>query len=182
MRRTLFVCVVHIQSHICNSRDRESSRNGLGLRAPELLVTDMISSPPHQGLLLARARRPNIHTEFLKYIPVMVLINQLDVAFLTRCVLLSMHLQSQIRKIRDRESSLRMGVPDDALDGHAFHTYTVTSADNSVEFVFKHNVTGRSIYAEGTVDAVLFLAKQMQENAEQKVYNMIDVLKAGYLR
>lgn len=92
-------------------------------------------------------------------------------------------LQSQIRKIRDRLTQLdAMAVPEDALDGHAFHTYTVTSPDNSVQFVFKHNVTGRSVYAEGTVDAVLFLAKQMQEGASQKVYNMIDVLKAGYLR
>lgn len=92
-------------------------------------------------------------------------------------------LQSQIRKVRDRLTQVdKMGVPEDALDGHAFHTYTLTSADGSVEFVFKHNVTGRSIYAEGTVDAVLFLAKKMQEGGEQKVYSMIDVLRAGYLR
>eukprot|EP00878_Enallax_costatus_P019729 GHUV01020822.1.p1 GENE.GHUV01020822.1~~GHUV01020822.1.p1 ORF type:complete len:287 (+),score=58.97 GHUV01020822.1:464-1324(+) len=91
--------------------------------------------------------------------------------------------ESQIRKIRDRPTQLdAMCVPEDALDGHAFHTYTVTSPDQSVQFVFKHNVTGRSIYAEGTVDAVLFLAKKMQERAPQKVYSMVDVLKAGYLR
>eukprot|EP00879_Flechtneria_rotunda_P033037 GHRR01036557.1.p1 GENE.GHRR01036557.1~~GHRR01036557.1.p1 ORF type:complete len:314 (+),score=85.81 GHRR01036557.1:65-1006(+) len=91
--------------------------------------------------------------------------------------------ENQIRKVRDRVTQLEaMGVPEDALDGHAFHTYKVTSPDQSVQFVFKHNVTGRSIYAEGTVDAVLFLAKQMQEKAPQKVYNMIDVLRAGYLR
>jgi len=92
-------------------------------------------------------------------------------------------VQSQIQKIRDRIMQLEeMGVPEDALYGHAFHTYTLTSPDQSVQFVFKHNVTGRSIYAEGTVDAVFFLAKKMQEAASQKVYNMIDVLKEGALR
>jgi 4-hydroxy-tetrahydrodipicolinate reductase len=97
--------------------------------------------------------------------------------------LLLLPLQNQIRKIRDRVTQLEaMAVPEDALDGHAFHTYTLKSQDQSVEFVFKHNVTGRSIYAEGTVDAVLFLAKKMQEGAQQKVYNMIDVLREGFLR
>lgn len=92
-------------------------------------------------------------------------------------------VQSQIRKIRDRPTQLdAMVVPEDALDGHAFHTYTVVSPDQSVQFVFKHNVTGRSIYAEGTVDAVLFLAQQMRAGASQKVYNMVDVLRAGSLR
>lgn len=32
---------------------------------------------------------------------------------------------------------------------------------NRVSFEFQHNVCGRSIYAEGTVDAVLFLAKKV---------------------
>ncbi len=52
-------------------------------------------------------------------------------------------------------------VPSSALDGHAFHTYTLTSDDGSVVFEFKHNVCGRKIYAEGTVDAALFLARQV---------------------
>lgn len=41
------------------------------------------------------------------------------------------------------------------------------------QFKFKHNVVERSIYAEGTVDAVLFLAKKRSEGAEKKVYNMV---------
>jgi 4-hydroxy-tetrahydrodipicolinate reductase len=31
-----------------------------------------------------------------------------------------------------------------------------------VVFEFQHNVCGRSIYAQGTVDAVLFLAKKVR--------------------
>jgi 4-hydroxy-tetrahydrodipicolinate reductase len=92
-------------------------------------------------------------------------------------------VQSDIVKVRDRVTQLEvMGVPEDALDGHAFHTYRLTSGDGSVRFVFKHNVVGRSIYADGTVDAVLFLARKMQERAPQHVYSMVDVLRAGSWR
>lgn len=49
-------------------------------------------------------------------------------------------------------------------------------------FEFQHNVCGRAIYAEGTVDAALFLARQVAGGAGQRVYNMIDVLRAGAMR
>lgn len=89
----------------------------------------------------------------------------------------------QIELIRDREQQLnRMGVPEESLLGHAYHTYQLTSPDGSVSFEFQHNVQGRSIYAEGTVDAVLFLAQQIEAGASQKLYNMVDVLKAGAMR
>jgi 4-hydroxy-tetrahydrodipicolinate reductase len=89
----------------------------------------------------------------------------------------------QIELIRDREQQLgRMHVPEESLLGHAYHTYQLTSPDGSVSFEFQHNVQGRSIYAEGTVDAVLFLAKQIEAGASQKLYNMVDVLKAGAMR
>ena len=39
-----------------------------------------------------------------------------------------------------------------------------------------------TIYAEGTVDAVLFLDRQIKAGAAKKVYNMIDVLRAGAMR
>lgn len=31
-----------------------------------------------------------------------------------------------------------------------------------VSFEFQHNVCGRSIYAEGTIDAIIFLAKKVK--------------------
>lgn len=92
-------------------------------------------------------------------------------------------LQSQIKKVREKGAQLdQMHVPENALDGHAFHTYALTSPDGSVAFQFQHNVIGRQIYAEGTVDAALFLAKQIRDKTEQKIFNMIDVLKAGAMR
>ncbi|KAF8058119.1 DAPB1 [Scenedesmus sp. PABB004] len=90
---------------------------------------------------------------------------------------------SQIELVRDREQQLgRMRVPEEALPGHAFHTYQLVSPDGSVAFEFQHNVCGRTIYAEGTVDAALFLARQVEQGASQTLYNMVDVLRAGAMR
>jgi hypothetical protein len=52
----------------------------------------------------------------------------------------------------------------------------------AVVLEFKHNVCGREVYAEGTVDACLFLHRQIQSGANKKLYNMIDVLSAGVMR
>jgi 4-hydroxy-tetrahydrodipicolinate reductase len=86
-----------------------------------------------------------------------------------------------IEMIRNDEDAVAFGVPEDALKGHAFHTYTLTSPDGSVEFQLKHNVAGRTIYAEGTADAVKFLVKKLKTGGGGKVYNMIDVLQEGAL-
>ena len=81
--------------------------------------------------------------------------------------------------IRDDQAAVEFGVPENALTGHAFHTYTLTSPDKSTQFALQHNVAGRTIYAEGTADAVQFLAQQLQK--DPRVYSMIDVLEAGAL-
>ncbi|XP_038897260.1 4-hydroxy-tetrahydrodipicolinate reductase 2, chloroplastic isoform X2 [Benincasa hispida] len=89
----------------------------------------------------------------------------------------------QIKLIRDPKQQIEMvGVPEEHLSGHAFHMYHLTSPDKTVSFEFQHNVCGRSIYAEGTVDAVLFLAKKIQSKADKRIYNMIDVLREGNMR
>eukprot|EP00210_Caulerpa_lentillifera_P009096 g8677.t1 len=91
-------------------------------------------------------------------------------------------LKSEISMVRDPKMSLKMGVPEEALSGHAYHTYHLSSPDESVNFEFQHNVAGRAIYAEGTVDAVLFLSQKIKEKCSKKVFNMIDVLEAGSMR
>ena len=87
------------------------------------------------------------------------------------------------RLVRDEPTQLgEMRVPKEHLLGHAFHTYKLTSPDGSVGFEFQHNVCGRSIYAEGTVDAALFLAQKTQSETspgEETLFDMIDVLKEG---
>jgi len=90
---------------------------------------------------------------------------------------------SDIEMIRDDDRAIEFGVPPDAMKGHAFHTYTLRSPDGSVEFQLKHNVAGRTIYAEGTADAVKFLGKKLRTDAGRpQVYNMINVLEEGALQ
>ena len=95
---------------------------------------------------------------------------------------------AEITRVREPAAQLAGGgpshtgvspVPEAALGGHAFHTYSL--AAEGVEFQIRHNVSGRATYAEGTVDAVRFLARQVAGGAEKRVYNMMDVLKAGAL-
>jgi len=69
---------------------------------------------------------------------------------------------NNVELIRDVETQRDvMNIPEEYLLGHAYHTYTLTSADNTVSFEFQHNVCGRTIYAEGTVDAVGFLSRNL---------------------
>lgn len=69
-----------------------------------------------------------------------------------------------------------LGVPESALAGHAFHTYTLSSP--TVEFKFEHNVCGRRSYAEGTLDAVAFLLERVAAGfGEKRVFSMMDVLE-----
>jgi len=83
-----------------------------------------------------------------------------------------------IQKERDpKKQQFDWGVPQEHLNGHAWHTYTLTSNDQSVQFKFTHNVNGREIYAPSTLDAVLFLQKALQKGARGKVYSMMDVLR-----
>lgn len=87
-----------------------------------------------------------------------------------------------VNMIRDDQESIDFGVPEDYLTGHAFHTYTLKSPDGTVEFQLQHNVVGRTVYAEGTADAVKFLAKKIvQGKDEPQVYTMINVLEEGAL-
>ena len=86
-----------------------------------------------------------------------------------------------VKMIRDDQESMDFGVPEEGLKGHAFHTYTLTSPDGSVQFQLQHNVVGRTVYAEGTADAVKFLAKKMEAGVEPQVFTMINVLEEGAL-
>lgn len=85
----------------------------------------------------------------------------------------------QIVMERDPESQhAQWGIPEAYLSGHGWHTYRLTSADKTVVFEFQHNVNGRDIYADGTMDAVCFLARKVKSGRSGRVYSMIDVLKS----
>lgn len=87
----------------------------------------------------------------------------------------------QIEMERDPQSQLELWhIPSEHLGGHAWHTYSLTSPDGSAFFEFKHNINGREIYSEGSLDAVVFLAGKVDAGAQGRVFSMIDVLKQGH--
>jgi 4-hydroxy-tetrahydrodipicolinate reductase len=86
----------------------------------------------------------------------------------------------QIVMERDPQvQSSRWGVPEQHLTGHGWHTYTLVSADKTVRFEFTHNINGRDIYVQGTLDALLYLEKKLAAGARGQLYTMIDVLKGA---
>ncbi len=86
--------------------------------------------------------------------------------------------KDQITMERDPEvQRSKWGIPDAYLKGHGWHSYSLRSEDGTVFFQFTHNVNGRDIYARGTVDAIHYLAKKIDQAAKGRVFTMIDVLK-----
>ncbi len=83
-----------------------------------------------------------------------------------------------IIKVRDPVvQKTELGVPEEFLSGHGWHSYYILSKNGNVRFKFEHNVNGRETYVDGTMLAVRFiLANKYQKG---KVFSMIDVLKAG---
>jgi 4-hydroxy-tetrahydrodipicolinate reductase len=86
--------------------------------------------------------------------------------------------EKDIIKERDSEDQKHVwGIPAEFLSGHGWHTYTLVSNDKTVKFEFTHNVNGRDIYAQGTLDALIYLDKKVAEGVQGQVFSMIDVLK-----
>lgn len=86
--------------------------------------------------------------------------------------------ENDITKERDPDIRKTVwGIPERYLEGHGWHTYSLDSEDKTVRFEFTHNVNGRDIYAQGTLDALIYLDKKVAEGAQGKVFSMIDVLK-----
>jgi 4-hydroxy-tetrahydrodipicolinate reductase len=85
--------------------------------------------------------------------------------------------EDDIFKERDPEMQRKQwGIPEESIKGHGWHTYTLISKDKTVKFEFVHNVNGRDIYAHGNIDAVLYLAKKLEQGVKGRVFSMIDVL------
>ena len=86
--------------------------------------------------------------------------------------------EKDIIKERDPEVQKRVwGIPEEYVEGHGWHTYSLVSHDKTVRFEFTHNVNGRDVYTQGVLDAVDYLHKRVQEGVKGKVFTMIDVLK-----
>lgn len=88
--------------------------------------------------------------------------------------------ENDIIKERDPERQAgQWNIPAEHLGGHAWHTYTLLSPDQSVKFEFTHNINGRDVYAEGTADAIVFLDNQCRQGKKGTVFSMIDVLRGS---
>jgi 4-hydroxy-tetrahydrodipicolinate reductase len=86
--------------------------------------------------------------------------------------------ENDIKKERDPDIQKTIwGIPEKYLGGHGWHTYSLNSEDKTVRFEFTHNVNGRDVYAQGTLDALIYLDKKVAEGAQGQVFSMIDVLK-----
>jgi len=131
--------------------------------------------------------------------------------------------------IRDPEMQRKMGVPEEYLSGHGWHTYKIwtdtetktqpldelksefhqffnnssafngctrllehpymkaESLDGNVlvmahdsgdnELIITHNINGRQVYADSTIDAIRFLTRKVEAGIRGEVYSMIDVLR-----
>ena len=78
-----------------------------------------------------------------------------------------------ISSIRDENVQKLVGIPDDYLSGHAYHS--VSFSFNEVEVVFQIKVLGREPYADGA----LFFAKLLldkRESLERRVYTPEELL------
>ncbi|MBI9076884.1 MAG: dihydrodipicolinate reductase [Desulfatibacillum sp.] len=85
---------------------------------------------------------------------------------------------SQIAQLRDPQRQKdELGVPEEFLGGHGWHTYTLISPDETVKFAFTHNVNGREIYTGGTADAIVYLSQKAAQGEKGRVFSMMDVLK-----
>lgn len=86
--------------------------------------------------------------------------------------------ENDIIKIRDPAvQQHEWKIPEQYLNGHAWHTYTLDAPDKTAQFSFSHNINGRDIYSWGTFDAILFLQSKIKTHTSGKIFTMIDVLK-----
>lgn len=85
--------------------------------------------------------------------------------------------KDQINKVRDEQLQRRMGVPEEYLSGHGWHTYTIQSKNGSVFLSITHNVNGREAYVDGTLKAVRYLSSKVKAGEKGKIYSMEDVAK-----
>ncbi len=82
-----------------------------------------------------------------------------------------------IQQIRDPQiQEKEWKIPKEHLGGHGWHTYTLTAADGSSLFEFKHNINGRDIYVGGTLDAAAFIREKADSDDTKRLYTMIDVM------
>lgn len=88
--------------------------------------------------------------------------------------------EADIQMERDPEiQKTQWRIPEEHLKGHAWHTYTLVSEDETVKLAFTHNINGRDVYSRGTLDAVRYLSEKVSQGEKGMIFSMIDVLKGN---
>lgn len=83
----------------------------------------------------------------------------------------------EIVMARNPEVQKNIGIPEEYLSGHGWHTYSLWSSGSDVKLQFQHNVNGRQPYVQGALKALDFLAGKISAGEKGKVYSMIDVMR-----
>ena len=81
--------------------------------------------------------------------------------------------ESDIKSVRDPDIQLALGVPEEHLDGHAFHDFIFTG--QGVEIRVSTKILGRKTYAEGALTLAQALA-DLPEPMESGIYELRDIL------
>jgi 4-hydroxy-tetrahydrodipicolinate reductase len=66
-----------------------------------------------------------------------------------------------IESIRDAATQRALGIPEEALGGHAWHRYELKSPDGALALSLEHVALGRSVYVDGTLRALRFLSGEL---------------------
>lgn len=81
----------------------------------------------------------------------------------------------EIVSVREPTVQRDSGIPAEHLEGHGYHWIDISG--NDVKLRIATAVDGRRTYAEGTVVALKYLHRKIQEGSRGEVFSMIDVLK-----
>jgi len=88
--------------------------------------------------------------------------------------------KDHIIMVRNPESQkAALGISDEYLGGHGYHTYTLKLPDGTVLVEVKHNILGRKPYVDGILADIRFL--YFKKGAEGQVYTQIDQMRGPYL-
>lgn len=87
---------------------------------------------------------------------------------------LGVSLEGEIESIRDPKSQNELGIQN--VDGHAYHWINMQSPDGTASIDLRTQVEGRTIYVDGTLLAIKFLRRQMQNGSRGEIFSMSDVL------
>jgi len=85
-------------------------------------------------------------------------------------------MDGEVESVRDPEQQRRLGIPNEHLEGHAYHWISVQSPDGSVTREWRTAINGRELYVANTLEAVRFLKRKMAEGSRGEVFSMIDVM------